>query len=73
MKKITEDRAERIAKSHACMNCEEYTFKRVSVEAASEDRQESLGVAWIATRTCGVCGAEQELGIGPNGSIVYES
>jgi len=73
LKRITEERAERIAKAHPCANCDEYSFKRLSVAAASKDREDSLGVAWIATRTCGVCGAEQEIGIAPDGAIVYES
>ena len=73
MKDITEERAERIAKAHACENCGEYSFKRVSVKPAPKDRQESLGVAWLAERHCGVCGAELELGIAADGTIVYET
>lgn len=71
MKLITEERAERIAKAHACENCGEYSFKRVSVKPAPMDRQEALGVAWLAERHCGVCGAELELGIAADGTIVY--
>lgn len=71
MKRITEERAERIAKAHACQNCGEYTFKRVSVKPAPRDREESEGVAWLAEKVCGVCSAENELGIAPDGAIIY--
>lgn len=71
MKPITEERAERIAKGHACDNCGEYTFKRVQVKAAPDDKRDSLGVAWIVEKTCGVCGAENETGIAQDGAIVY--
>ena len=70
-KPVTEQRAERIAKAHACENCGEYTFKRVAVNAASKARAESEGIAWVAEKICGVCGAEHELGIAPDGAIVY--
>ena len=73
MKRISEERAERIAKGHACENCGEYTFKRVSVKAASTEREESEGVAWVAEKTCGVCSASNELGIAPDGAIVYST
>ena len=71
MKRITKERAERIAKGHACENCGEYTFKRVSVQAAPKEREESEGVAWVAEQVCGVCTANHELGIAPDGAIVY--
>src|SRR5688500_17418026 len=53
--KITRERAERIAKAHACVNCGEYSYKRVSVKPATKRLQESLGVTWSAFKTCGVC------------------
>lgn len=71
MRRITKERAERIAKAHACEKCGEYTFKRVSVKAAPKEREASEGVAWVAEKTCGVCSANHELGIAPDGVIVY--
>lgn len=71
MNPISRDRAERIAKSHACENCGEYSYKRVSVKPASKDREEALGITWLAQKECGVCGAQLELGIDAEGDIVY--
>lgn len=68
-KAITEARAERIAKAHACEKCGEYTYKRVSVKPAPKGRQED--VAWIVEKVCGVCETEHELGIAEDGRIVY--
>lgn len=73
MAKITQERAERIAKSHACENCGEYSYKKLSVKPAAKSLQESLGVAWSAFQTCGVCNAEHELGIDEDGDIVFAS
>ena len=73
MPKITLERAERIAKAHACPNCGEYSYKRVSVKPATERLQESLGITWSAFKTCGVCNAEHELGIDDEGEIVFSS
>ena len=70
---ITHERAERIAKAHACSNCGEYSYKRVSVKPATPQLQESLGIAWSAFKTCGVCNAEHEIGIDDDGDIVYAS
>ena len=71
MKAITQARAEIIAKSHACDNCGEYSYKRVSVKPATKERQEALGIAWSAEKVCGVCNAHLELGIDADGDIVY--
>ena len=71
MPKITRERAERIAKAHACERCGEYSYKRVTVRPASKSQQEALHVAWHATMVCGVCGTEQEVGIDASGDIVY--
>lgn len=68
-KTITEERAERIARSHACVKCGEYTYKRVSVKKSPEDGVE--GVAWVAEKECGVCETVHELGIAEDGRIVY--
>lgn len=73
MKQITLERAERIAKAHPCENCGEYSYRRVSVKPATKDKQEALGVAWIAEKVCGVCGAYLELGLDEEGEIVYVS
>lgn len=71
MAKITRERAERIAKAHACERCGEYSYKKVSVKPASKSQQDSLKISWQAIKVCGVCGAEQELGIAADGEIVY--
>lgn len=68
---ITRERAERIARSHACERCGEYSFKKFAMRAAADSQREALNVAWIARRTCGVCGAEQEVGLDPEGDIVF--
>jgi hypothetical protein len=73
VKRITQERAERIAKAHACENCGEYNYKRVSVKPASKAHQETLGVAWTAEKVCGVCDAHHEVGISDQGEIVYVS
>jgi transcription elongation factor Elf1 len=73
LKPITRERAERIAKSHACQRCGEYSYKRVSVKPATKQLQESLGIVWFAQKTCGVCDAENEMGIDQEGDIVYAS
>lgn len=71
MAKITRERAERIAKAHACESCGEYSYKKVSVKPATKAQQEALKVSWQAMKVCGVCGTEQELGIDAEGDIVY--
>jgi ribosomal protein L32 len=68
---MTRERAERIARAHACENCGEYNFKKLAVKPASAVLQEELGAAWIATKVCGVCGAHQELGIDEDGDVVF--
>jgi len=73
LKRITQERAERIAKAHACENCGEYSYRRVSVKPATKRQQESLGIAWFAEKICGVCDAHHEMGINSEGEIVYVS
>jgi hypothetical protein len=73
LKAISLEQAERIAKSHACEICGEYSYKRVSVKPASKDKQEALGIAWSAEKICGVCNAHLELGIDTDGDIVYST
>jgi transcription elongation factor Elf1 len=70
--KISKERAERIAKSHACVKCGEYSYKRVTVKPASKRLAESLGIAWSTEQVCGVCDSHVELGIDDDGTIVYE-
>ena len=72
MTKISKERAERIAKAHACVKCGEYSYKRVSVKAAPKRLEESLGVVWSTQQICGVCEAQFELGIDEEGAVVYE-
>lgn len=71
MPKITRERAERVAKAHACENCGEYSYKKVTVKPAAKEQREALNVAWQATKVCGICGSVQELGIDEEGEIVY--
>lgn len=73
MPRITQERAERIAKSHACENCGEYSYKKLKVKPAPKTTGEQSNVAWIATKTCGVCGMEHEMGIDAEGEVVYVS
>lgn len=72
MTKISKERAERIAKAHACVKCGEYSYKRVSVKPAPKRLEESLGVVWAIQQVCGVCDAQFELGIDEEGAVVYE-
>ena len=73
MAKITKERAERIARAHACEVCGEYNYKKLAVKPADAELRKNLNVSWLATKTCGVCGAIQELGISDEGDIVYVS
>jgi len=68
---ITQNRAERVARSHPCPVCGEYSFKKLKVARASKAHQETLSEFWHVTRTCGVCGAHDELGLDAEGDIVY--
>jgi len=43
----------------------------VTVKPASASQREALAVVWQATKVCGVCGAQQELGIDAEGDIVF--
>ena len=71
--RISRERAERIAKSHACDNCGEYSYKHLKVKPATKRLEESLGVLWSTEQVCGVCNAHLELGIDEDGTIVYVS
>ena len=69
--KITRERAERIAKAHACENCGEYSYKKVAVKPAPKSQQDALNVVWIASKVCGVCGATHEMGIDAEGDVIF--
>jgi hypothetical protein len=68
---VSKERAERIAKGHACENCGEYTIKKLKVTEAPKSITEALKAVWVAKKTCGVCGMEQEVGIDEDGDIVF--
>lgn len=68
---VTKERAERIARGHACENCGEYTIKKLKVSPAPAAIVEELKATWIVRKTCGVCGMEQEVGIDDDGDIVF--
>ena len=68
---LPRERAERIARAHACVRCKEYSYRRVRVVEATASLREALGTAWQATLVCGVCGTPQELGIDDDGDVVY--
>jgi hypothetical protein len=69
---IDRNRAERIVRSHACDRCREYSFKKLVVRPAAPSQTSAMGAVWIAIRTCGVCGLNQELALDAEGDILYE-
>ena len=71
MARITRERAERIARSHACENCREYSYKKIKVMEPSASHRKEFNEAWHVVLVCGVCGLEQELGIADDGDIIY--
>lgn len=71
MPKLSRERAERIAKSHACPRCKEYSYRKLTVKPAPKAIREELGAVWTASRICGVCDHREELGIADDGDIVY--
>ncbi len=70
---ITRERAERIARAHACIGCKEYTYRKLSVREAIPELKAQFGEVWHAIQICGVCGMHQELGIDDDGDVVYVS
>jgi hypothetical protein len=68
---ISRERAERIARAHACTQCGEYSWKRVMVKPSPDALRAALQEVWHAALLCGVCGTHQELGIDEDGDIVY--
>lgn len=68
---ISQERAERIARAHACIGCKEYTYRKITVRAAPQSLRDEFGEEWHASLICGVCGAHQELGIDGDGDVIY--
>ena len=68
---ISRERAERIARAHACERCGEYSFKKLVVKPAPASLRDELNAVWVATKICGVCGLNQELGLDEEGDIVF--
>ncbi len=71
MAKLTRERAEKIAKAHACSHCKEYSYRRLTVKPASKALTDELGAVWVASRTCGICDHKEEIGIAEDGDVVY--
>lgn len=71
MAKITRERAERIARGHACEQCGEYSYKKLVVRPTKKASRTELNEAWRAVKTCGICGLQQEMGIDEEGEIVF--
>ncbi|MDQ3698734.1 MAG: hypothetical protein M3373_12025 [Gemmatimonadota bacterium] len=71
MADISREKAERIARAHACENCGEYSYKKLTVRPASPELEKELNERWHAVLLCGVCGMHQELGIDNDGDVVY--
>jgi hypothetical protein len=70
-KGIDQTRAERIARSHACDSCREYSFRKLVVKPANAAHRKEFNAAWVVIRICGVCGLEQELALDAEGDIIY--
>lgn len=68
---ISRARAEVVARSHACVKCKEYSYRRVTIREPSESLKNEFGEVWHALLVCGVCGLHQELGIDNDGDILY--
>jgi hypothetical protein len=68
---IDQNRAERIARSHPCDRCLEYSFKKLVVRPSTPSHRSALGAEWTVTRICGVCGLESELALDAEGDILY--
>lgn len=68
---ITHERAERIARAHACIGCREYTYRKFLVREASDALRTEFGELWHAVLVCGVCETQQELGIDDDGDVLY--
>ncbi len=71
MANITRERAEKIARAHACENCGEYNYKKLTVKPAAKGNRTELNEAWVAKKICGVCGLQADMGIDAEGEIVW--
>ena len=68
---ISKDRAERIAKGHACESCGEYSYKKLVVKPSTPSQKRELNESWHAFKVCGVCGREHDMGIDGDGEVLY--
>ncbi len=68
---LSKERAERIARAHACVSCREYTWRKICIREPSAALRTEFGEVWHAVLVCGVCDTYQELGIDDDGDVVY--
>lgn len=68
---ISRERAEVIARAHACISCREYSWRRLTIREPAEALRREFGEVWHALLVCGVCGLHQELGIDDDGDVLY--
>jgi hypothetical protein len=68
---ISRDRADKIARSHSCIACREYSWRRILIREPAESLKQEFGEVWHAILVCGVCGLQQEIGIDDDGDILY--
>jgi hypothetical protein len=68
---LTRERVERIARSHACGNCREYSYKKVTAKPSSAAHSEALDESWHVTAICGICGNVIDMGLDDEGNILY--
>ncbi len=73
MDEITRERAERIARAHACNRCREYNYRKLQVKPASDAHRAEFNEVWHVVAICGICGLEIEMGIDSEGDIIYAS
>ena len=45
---ITRERAERIARAHACVGCQEYTYRKIAIREATAALRQEFGEIWHA-------------------------
>ena len=60
-------------RAHACSNCRDYTWRKVTLREPGAALRSELGVVWQALLVCGVCGHHAELGIDDDGDVSYAS
>lgn len=64
------ERAERIARSHACGKCGEYSWKKVKLAPAEEPERIAFQGTWQAELLCGVCDTYQVVVITEDGDLI---